>query len=221
MEGRILVLLLRNALLGALLSVLAVPAWAQDDDQDAAAPPVIEPEVERRKIKKPKIDTEDFEVGVFGGMMSVEDFGVNTIVGARFAYHITEGFFVEAAAGRTDTEETSFERLSGGAQLLTDDQRTLTYYSVSLGYNLFPGEVFIGRKRAFNTAIYFLAGVGDTDFAGDNRFTVNFGAGLRLLPTDWFALHLDVRDHIFDIDLLGQEKTSHNIESHIGFTFFF
>ena len=66
-----------------------------------------------------------------------------------------------------------------------------------------------------------VAGVGSTDFAGDDRFTVNFGAGFKLFPTDWFAVHLDVRDHVFDIDLLGQEKTSHNIESHIGFTFFF
>ena len=221
MEGRILVLLLRNALFAALLSVFVVPVWAQGDADDEAAPPVIEPEVERRKIKKPKIDTEDFEIGLFGGMMSVEDFGVGTVVGARFAYHITEGFFVEASGGRTETEETSFERLSGGAQLLTDDQRTLTYYNVSLGYNLFPGEVFIGRKRAFNTAVYMVAGVGSTDFAGDDRFTVNFGAGFKLFPTDWFAVHLDVRDHVFDIDLLGQEKTSHNIESHIGFTFFF
>ena len=221
MEGRILVLLLNKALLAALCLAILAPAWAQDGGNDEAAPPVIEPEVERRNIKKPKVDTEDFEIGLFGGMMSVEDFGVNAVVGARFAYHITEGFFVEASAGQTDTEETSFERLSGGAQLLTDDQRTLTYYNVSLGYNIFPGEVFMGGKRAFNTAIYLIAGVGNTDFAGDDRFTINFGAGLRLLPTDWFALHLDVRDHVFDIDLLGDEKTSHNIESHLGFTFFF
>ena len=222
MEGRILVLLLKKTFFAALLAVVLAPAWAQGDDGgDQAAPPVIEPQVERREIKKPRVDTEDFEIGLFGGMMSVEDFGVNTVVGARFAYHITESFFVEATAGQTETEQTSFERLSGGAQLLTDDQRTLTYYNVSLGYNLFPGEVFIGRKRAFNTAIYLVGGVGNTDFAGDDRFTINFGAGLRLLPTDWFAVHLDVRDHIFDIDLLGQEKTSHNIESHLGFTFFF
>ena len=69
------------------------------------------PDVERREINTAEIDTENFEVGFFAGQMSVEDFGVNTVAGARFAYHITEGFFVEMAAGRTTTEETSFERL--------------------------------------------------------------------------------------------------------------
>ena len=31
----------------------------------------------------------------------------------------------------------------------------------------------------------------------------------------------DIRDHVFDIDLLGQEKTSHNLEATLGVTFFF
>ena len=56
---------------------------------------------------------------------------------------------------------------------------------------------------------------------GDDRFTVNFGLGMRLMPLDWLAVHADIRDHVFDIDLLGQEKTSHNLEAHLGVTFFF
>ena len=76
-------------------------------------------------------------------------------------------------------------------------------------------------RSAFNTSLYLIAGVGNTDFAGDDRFTVNFGAGFRLLPTDWFAVHLDARDYVFDIDVVGEEKTSHNISYHLGFTFFF
>ena len=44
--------------------------------------------------------------------------------------------------------------------------------------------------------------------------------GWRFGP-DWFAIHADIRDHVFDIDLLGQEKTSHNLEAHVGVTFFF
>jgi outer membrane beta-barrel protein len=63
--------------------------------------------------------------------------------------------------------------------------------------------------------------VGKTNFAGDDRFTVNVGMGMRLMPMDWLAVHADVRDHIFDIDLLGQGKTAHNLEAHVGVTFFF
>jgi len=219
MESRVLVLFL-----GLALGVGGLTGCARDrllQAEDTTQPPVIEPDVARREIEVPKIDTEDFEVGILMGQISVEDFGVNTVAGGRFAYHVTEGFFVELAAGRADTELTSFERLSGAAQLLTEDDRQYSYYNVSLGYNIFPGEHFIGKNRAMNTETYVIGGVGKTTFAGDDRFTINFGMGMRVMPLDWLAVHGDIRDHVFDIDLLGQEKTSHNLEATLGVTFFF
>jgi outer membrane beta-barrel protein len=218
MESRIFVLLLT---VGVALVGLSGCGSNQIVQQNDARPAVIEPEVERRNISVADIDTENFEVGAFVGQMSVEDFGVSTVVGARLAYHMTEDLFTEVSVGRVSAEETSFERLSGAAQLLTDQDRELTYYNVSVGYNLLPGESFFGENRALNTSFYVIGGVGKTDFAGDNRFTLNLGLGMRLMPRDWFAVHADIRDHIFDIDLLGQEKTSHNFEAHFGATFFF
>ena len=220
MESRILFLLLGNALVVLIASGYSNLGAAQETTANDQAP-VIEPGLERREIRIPKIDTEDFEVGFFAGVMSIEDFGVSTALGGRLAYHITEDFFVELTAGQSDAGETSFERLSGAAQLLTDDQRSLSYYNVSFGYNLFPGEVYLGADRALNMAIYLIGGVGNTKFAGDDRFTLNMGVGVRMIPRDWFAVHADFRDHIFDLDLLGQEKTVHNLEAHIGMTFFF
>ncbi|HEY8520066.1 MAG TPA: outer membrane beta-barrel domain-containing protein [Gammaproteobacteria bacterium] len=220
MESRLLVLLLASVAI-ATLSGCAGRRGLETAAADGGQPPVIEPDIDRREIEPPKIDTENFEVGIFAGQLSVEDFGVNTVTGARFAYHITEGFFVEAAGGKTDTELTSFERLSGAAQLLTDAEREYSYYNVSLGYNILPGESFIGRNRALNTSMYVIGGVGKTKFAGDDRFTVNLGLGVRLMPFDWLAVHADVRDHVFDIDLLGREKRAHNLEAHVGVTFFF
>jgi outer membrane beta-barrel protein len=219
MESRFLVLFLTLTLLVGSLTGCGRDRLVSAED--GSQPPVIEPGIERREIETARIDTEDFEVGIFAGPLSVEDFGVNTVIGARFAYHVTESLFVELAAGRADTEPTSFEVLSGAAQLLTDPEREYSYYNVSLGYNIFPGEGFIGRGRALNTTTYLIGGVGKTTFAGDDRFTVNIGVGMRVMPLDWFAIHADFRDHIFDIDLLGQEKTSHNLEAHVGVTFFF
>jgi outer membrane beta-barrel protein len=194
---------------------------------DEEAPPptseppgqVIDPEVERREIKEPAIDREDFEVGAFIGIMNIEDFGSDAVYGVRLAYHVTEGFFVEATVGQSEASLTSFELLSGGARLFED--RTLTYYNLNLGYNVLPGEVFIGEGRAYNTNFYLIAGLGSTNFADDDRFTVNFGAGFRFLMTDSIAFHVDFRDHLFDIDILGREKTTHNLEGTIGVTVFF
>jgi outer membrane beta-barrel protein len=226
MESRFRVLFLVVAIVG--LSGCAATKNLIGFGPKEAPPPsseppgqVINPEVERQVIKEPAIDREDFEIGGFVGLMSIEDFGTNISYGFRLAYHITEGFFVEATAGQSTGGLTSFEVLSGGASLLTDEERVMTYYNLNLGYNILPGEVFIGEGRAYNTNLYLIAGLGSTRFAGDDRFTVNVGAGYRFLLTDSVALHLDFRDHLFDIDLLGEEKTAHNLEGHLGVTVFF
>jgi outer membrane beta-barrel protein len=188
-----------------------------------AEPPgqVIDPQVERREIKEPRIDREDFEIGAFVGILSIEDFGSDVSYGLRLAYHITEGFFLETTAGASRGGLTSFEELSGDARLISDSERDYYYYNLSLGYNILPGEVFLGEGRAYNTNLYLIAGLGATRFAGDDRFTVNVGAGYRFLLNDAVALHIDFRDHLYDIDLLGEEKTVHNLEGHLGFTVFF
>jgi outer membrane beta-barrel protein len=226
MESRFRVLFLAVAVVG--LSGCAATKNLFGFGQEEAPPPsaelpgqVIDPQVERREVKEPAIDREDFEVGGFVGIMGIEDFGSNVSYGLRLAYHITEGFFVEATVGQSEGGLTSFEVLSGDLRLLTDDERVMTYYNLNLGYNILPGEVFIGEGRAYNTNLYLIAGLGSTRFAGDDRFTVNVGVGYRFLLTDSVALHLDFRDHLFDIDLLGEEKTAHNLEGHLGITVFF
>ncbi len=97
MEGRFRFLFL-------LIPVLAfgLPGCASNK---SAPPPaevpeqVVDPEVERREVKEPEIDTEDFEIGAFAGVLSIEDFGSDLVYGLRLAYHVTEGFFVEGTVG--------------------------------------------------------------------------------------------------------------------------
>ena len=227
MESRIRIFLLRLGLAGLALVLAAASGGcsrhALDKEAEAdQAKPVIEPVVARRDVKAPKIRSEDFEVGAYAGFMSIEDFGSNAVFGARLAYHITEGLFAEATYGQSNAGKTSYEILSGGqTPLLTDAQRRFRYYDISLGYNLLPGEVFIGRDHAFNSALYVLLGAGNTSFAGDNFFTATYGAGWRVLATDSIAAHFDVRDHMFNTDITGTDKTTHNIEFNLGATWFF
>ena len=200
------------------LACMAGSTWADENRQGRD---IIPPDLERQQIDVDAIDSEDFEVSIYYGVLSIEDFGSNDVYGVRLAYHITEGLFLEAAYGQSVGGQTSFENLSGSAQLLTDEERDYNYYNLSAAYNLLPGETFIGKSWAFNSALYVIGGVGNTEFGGDERFTVNFGFGYRLLFNDWLAMHVDVRDHLFDSDLLGKEKTVHNFELTAGFSVFF
>ncbi len=209
---------LRSIAIGTLASSsLGISvAIAQDADD---APQVIEPKVERRDIDVAAIDTEDFELTAFVGLMGVEDFESNAVYGARLAYHISEWLFAEATYGMTEVGTSSFEKLGGGAVLLAD--RDLTYYDLSVGYNLFPGEVFFGTKRAWNSSVYLLGGMGSTDFAGDNQFTVTFGFGIKVLPTDYIAVRLEARDYMFDTEVTGEKKTTHNLQTTLNLSWFF
>jgi outer membrane beta-barrel protein len=197
------------------------PTRPADEEPTGAPPRVIEPEVERRKIKVAKIDSENIELGANYGALSIEDFGTNPTYGVTAAYHVTEDIFFQASVGKSTAGKTSYETLGGNVQLLTPSERRFTYYSLSLGYNLLPGEVYIGRNLAMNSALYVLGGIGSVKFAGDQRFTVNFGAGYRLLPTDWLAIHIDVQDRVFQSDLLGRDKLTNNLAATIGATAFF
>lgn len=204
-----------------LLSSVNVHAEEKTAPLQIKSEQLIQPEITRRDVKLDKIDTEDFEATIFMGLLSVEDFGANFVTGARFTYHINEDIFVEGSLGSSTAGQTSYERLSGGTPLLTSSQRDILYYDVSIGYNLLPGESFLTRNTSFNSALYLIAGVGSTTFAGADRLTLNLGGGFRLLATDWLALHVDVRDHIFNIDILAEDKTAHNLELSFGVSAFF
>ena len=198
-------------------------ATASSDTQDVDAPPpsVIEPQVERRQVKVPKISAKDIELGAYYGELSIQDFGAQPVEGGRLDYHISEDLFVEATYGRAKGGRTSYELLSGNVQLLSDAERRFTYYNLSLGYNLLPGEVFIGRNLAMTSALYMIGGIGNVKFAGDQNFAVNFGAGFRVLPTDWLALHIDVQDLVFKSDDIGINQLKNNLQATIGATVFF
>jgi outer membrane beta-barrel protein len=231
MESGIRVLLL-TALLAGLSGCASVRSWfhhraqpapaAGDESPDQSAPPrVIEPEVARRRITVPKIRSSNIELGATYGVLSIEDFGSHPVYGLIAAYHITEDFFFQGEAGRSRGGRTSFETLGGNVQLLTQSERHFTYYDLSLGYNFLPGEAFLGRGIALTSAFYLLGGIGSTDFAGDTKFTVNFGAGYRVVPTDWLAVHITVQDRVFQSSILGTTKLTNNLEARIGTTVFF
>lgn len=199
-------------------------AHAQNRDGHALStqqPQVVEPAVQRRDVERASIDTENFEAGAFVGTLSIEDFGSSVVYGSRLAYHFTEDLFAEATLGTSKAGKTSYEDLSGAAELLTDSEREFTYYDLALGWNALPGEMFFGGRRAMPSSLYFTLGAGSTRFAGDDHFTWAVGAGVRLLVTDWVAVHLAVRDHMFDSDLLGKEKLTQNVQVGLGVTAFF
>jgi len=207
-----------------VLPLLLAALAAQGQDKPASEKPaneqVVVPQVDRREVKLPRFPSKDFELGVFAGTYSTQNFGASAVGGLRLGYHITEDFFVEGVYAATKVTDESFRQILPGG-VFANQKETLSYYNLSAGYNVLPGEVFIGSKRAKATAVYVIAGVGSTNFIQQRRQTFNFGLGMRLLLADRWALQVDMRDHVFSLDLLGRRQTTQNLELTGGLTFFF
>jgi len=205
------------------LSLVSGAALAQQADgtkQQPANEQVIVPQVDRRDVKLPRFPSKDFEIGVLFGVYSAQNFGTSAVGGLRLGYHITEDIFVEAVYAQTKVSDDSFRQILPGG-VFAQQEETLKYYNLSVGYNVLPGEVFIGKNIAKASAVYLIGGVGSTHFNDQRRQTINVGLGMRLLLTDRTALQVDIRDHIFSLDLLGKSQNTQNLELTTGFTYFF
>lgn len=194
---------------------------AESGDRPGAVQ-VITPEVKPREISEADIDDEFFEIGVFAGILTIDNFGSEPVYGINASFHATEDFFLQLNYGVSSAGLTSFEQLAGEhVRLLSDSERDYTFYNLLVGYNIFPGEVFLTSKLTFNSAFYLVGGVGNTNFGGEDNFTTILGAGYRIVLRDWLTWHVDYRDHIFQSDILEKNEVTHNIELSTGVTLFF
>jgi outer membrane beta-barrel protein len=216
-----------NILLAAALGIWPLLASAADQPPaDTQARPqtsdeqVIQPQLDRRDVNVTHIPSNDFEFGLFTGVYNTEYFGSDAIGGVRLGYHITEDFFAEAVYGDTRATDEVFRQILPGG-VFRNVVEKLRYYELSGGINVLPGEVFFWKHTARPSAIYLIAGIGSTNFLQQRHFTASAGFGVRAWLADWAALQVDMRDHIFSLDVLGQQRSTQNLEFTGGITFFF
>jgi outer membrane beta-barrel protein len=202
------------AVAAACGSALAADPPAQPTDQ------VVVPQVDRREVRVPKFPSNDFEMGLFAGTYATQNFGTSAVVGLRLGYHITEDFFVEGVYAASHVSDEQYRLILPGG-IFASEKEKLTYYNLSGGWNVLPGEVFVGSRYARPSQLYLIAGVGSTKFDKQTRPTVNLGFGYRVYFMDRFALQVDMRDHIYSVDLLGKRESTQNLELTAGLTFAF
>jgi outer membrane beta-barrel protein len=186
-------------------------------DEVSKTEQVVIPEVARRDIQLPRFPSRDFSVGILAGTYSSQNFGASAVAGLRLGYHITEDFFVEGVIAQTKVSDSNYRQILPGG-IFPDERETLSYYNLSAGYNVLPGEVFLGGKYAKPFSLYLIGGIGSTSFHEQRKATFNFGSGMRVYLSNRIALQIDVRDHVFALDLLGKNQSTQNIELTFGLT---
>jgi len=213
----------------AALILLTASAWSAAQTTTPQQPSneqVIQPQVDRREVKLPKYPSKDFEIGLYVGTYATQNFGSNLVGGVRLGYHISEDIFVQAVYGETKVSDENFRQILPGG-LFAQPTEKLTYYNLSVGYNVLPGEVFWGRNTAFASQLYLIAGIGNTEFVSSDkvnrrdRQTINYGMGVRVLFHDRFSLQVDMRQHLYELDVLGKNESTKNLEWTGGLSFYF
>lgn len=199
---------------------VAAPMAAHAQAAKPANEQVVVPEVDRRDLKLPRYPSNDFEVGAYVGTYATQNFGASLVYGLRVGYAITEDFFVEGNYAQTNVSDDSFRQILPGGVFANNTEK-LSYYNLVAGYNVLPGEVFIGANRALASAFYLLGGIGSTNFNEQQRQTIVLGLGARVFLKDSFSLQVDMRDYIYSLDLLGKSQSTQNLELTAGASFFF
>src|SRR6202140_4645381 len=105
-------------------------------EEPQGEPSIIEPQVNRRVVKTPKIKAKDFELGGYFGALSIQDFGTNPVYGVRAAYHVSEDIFMEGFLGRSRAGDTTLEDVFPAITILSESGRRFTYYDLDVGYNV-------------------------------------------------------------------------------------
>lgn len=186
-----------------------------DSDIEIKPVKIVEPKAQPREIEAAAIDTERFELGVFAGVIAVEDFNSNLVYGLSGSFHVSKNWLVQVNYGRSEVSRATIEDVTD-SNFLSEDDRDLSYFDVTAGYQLLPGRSYASGKSKFNSGIYLLAGAGQSEFAGSKEPTFNFGASYRVVVTDWMTMNLDFRDRLIQREYLGEDKLSHNLEATLG-----
>lgn len=195
--------------LASTLSFVA-PVWA---NADADAPSEMSSGLS-------SINSEVFELGVAAGVINIADFSSEITTGLSATFRASEDFFLQGNFFQTTASPSSYELSQG--KLFDGDERTFRHYDLLVGYNLYQGEFFKKDDRARLSALYLVAGVGDTQFGGEDNFTYTLGIGYQAAITRRFIWRVDYRSYIYTSNLVSDEdRTVSSTQFSSGLSFLF
>lgn len=179
-------------------------------------------EGEAKKTSQLDIGAELFDVGVLFGTINIEDVTSEFVVGLNITFKASEDFFLQYNYLQTEMSDSSWER-SGNFNYDLGDDRTFSHYDLLIGYNIFQGEIFAGENKSHLSNLYVVAGVGDTDFGGEQNFTYTFGVGYQVELFRRFVVRADYRDYIFESSLVvgDEDDWMHNTQVSLGIGYLF
>jgi len=192
-------------LIAILISICSFTAQAFD---------IVTPDPEQELIKDSDIRNVGMNLGVYAGLISYENFNSSYLLALYYSYPFSEKVFVEAEYGVSSISDTEYRNI--GLPLLTEEEVAMQFYTVLLGYNLLPGEVYWSQNKTLISRFYLIGGIGSVSFDDKQSVSLHLGAGFKMELDENKSIRFEARDRLFDTDILGTDKLTHNTELHLG-----
>lgn len=163
------------------------------------------------------------EISAVGGYYAADLYSSNWVVGGMYTFHFSEDLALEASFQYTRFRSAvtdSYERRYPQIQLEEATNRPGLLYFGHLVWSFAYGKLrWLGSgisRFDFNIAI----GAGVTDDSTSLGITGSAGLGTKWYFGKWFAIRMDIRDHILSQQLVGEQHLVNDIVVTAGFSVF-
>ena len=150
------------------------------------------------------------------GSVPLYTFGIFAL---GYSYHMTEDFAVEATAGITQLTSKGGPELERTFAVLQDKSRRQLMFDAVLEYSLAHAKMrFGGSITHFD--LFLAAGGGVVDSVLSSGIAGTGGFGLKFFLGKAFAFRVDLRDHVFQQQLLAETFIVNDISATLGLSLF-
>jgi outer membrane beta-barrel protein len=163
------------------------------------------------------------EISAMGGYYGADLYSSSWLLGGAYTFHFSEDLALEASVQftRFRTAATDiYERRYPQVQVLERTDRPGRLYFGHLLWSFAYGKLRWMGGGISRFDFNFAFGAGVTDDSSSQGITGSFGLGTKWYFGKWFAVRIDMRDHILRESLLGEDKLVNDILLTAGASFF-
>lgn len=167
--------------------------------------------VKERLVQK----TNRHELSVRGGHYVSDLFDATGVVGAAYAYHLTEDFAVEAGGSYTRVTSSAGPELERTFSVLGTRNRRALLFSTNLVWAPLHAKLQSGAGLV-HFDVLATVGAGVVDSALSSGVAGNGGLGFMFFAGRALAFRLDVRDYVYRQQLLSRKVVVNDLVLTLG-----
>jgi len=199
---------------------LATSALAAPEEPGTCIDPNVKADLEakrrKRSVKERLVQkTNRHELGVRGGQYVSDLFDATSVLGAFYAYHLTEDFAVEASGAITKVTSTGEPQLERVFSVLGDPNRRALLFFANLEWAPLHAKLQSGASLV-HFDVYLTGGAGVVDSVLSSGVAGDGGLGFMVFLGRAAALRLEVRDHIYRQQLLTRKLLVNDVAATVG-----